>query len=58
MKLIEVYNQGHINWFGYKYVFSYASKLNGEPHIKELELKSWIRHPLLNITKRKPNEDK
>ena len=56
MKLIEVYNQDHINWFGYKYVFSYTSALRGEPHIKELELKSWIRHPLLNITKRKPNE--
>ena len=56
MKLINVYNQGHINWFGYKHVFSYARKLTGQPHIKELELKSWIRHPHLNITKRKPNE--
>ena len=56
MKLIEVYNQGHINWFGYKYVFSYSNALRGEPSIKELELKSWIKHPLLNITKRKPNE--
>ena len=56
MKLIEVYNQGHINWFGYKYVFSYASALRGEPRIKELELKSWVKHPHLNITKRKPYE--
>ena len=56
MKLIKVYKQEHINWFGYKHVFSYAHKLIGQPHIKELELKSWIRQPHLSITKRKPNE--
>ena len=56
MKLIGVYKQGHINWFGYKHVFGYAHKLIEDPSIKELELKSWIRHPHLNITKRKPNE--
>ena len=56
MKLINVYKQGDINWFNYKCLFRYSNKLYLQHYIKELELKSWIEHPHLNITKRKPNE--
>ena len=56
MKLINVYKQDDINWFNYKYLFSYSNKLYEQPNIKELELKSWIGNPHIHITKRKPYE--
>ena len=56
MKLINVYKQDDINWFGYKQVFGYTRKLIELPLVKELKLKSWIKKDHLGITKRKPNE--
>ena len=57
MKLINVYKQESVNWFGYKCVFSYSHKLYGHRHSNELELESWIKKGHLGITKRKPNEN-
>ena len=58
MKLINVYKQDDINWFGYKCLFSYSNKLYIHKYTDELKLESWIKKGHLGITKRKPNEDK
>lgn len=58
MKLVNVYKQNSVNWFGYKYLFGYSQELSVLKHTVESELKSWIKHNYLGITKRKPNENK
>ena len=58
MKLLNVYKQGDVNWFGYKCIISYSHRLYAHLATDESELKSWIKKSSLGIAKRKPNEDK
>lgn len=58
MKLLNVYKQDGINWFAYKCVFGYGRKLTAQKYTRESELEGWLKHKYLDITKRKPNEDK
>ena len=56
MKLLNVYKQGSINWFGYKCVFGYSHRLFEHKYSIEFELECWFKHDPLGITKRNPNE--
>ena len=58
MKLLNVYKQSSINWFGYKEVFGYSRQLSVQKYYSEFELQSWLKHNYLGITKKEPNENK